>query len=162
MCLTKLPVIFLALISLSGQSRDSNPLAVTTVLGSCGQYNGRTLTVRGRYFANHHGSSFGGEESSHGTAQRFATADWTRYTAERPNLDSITIDRDPRGRPSVINGMVTAVVTVKCVRNFQAHKDPESGDNFGNGEGYNGMGAATFYVIHVETVQRLPREGSHK
>ncbi len=147
---------------MSAQLRDKQPLAVSTVLQSCRQYEGRTLTVKGRYFANQHGWSFVGEESSDGTARVFATVAWTRFKDEPPNLEPIVLSRDTRGRPSVINGMLTAVVTVKCVRNFQTYKDPPSGDNFGNGEGYNGMGAATFYVIHVEAVGPIPRDSKSK
>jgi hypothetical protein len=151
----KLFLILIALLSVSAQVMGSEPVAVSEVLRSCRQYDGRTLTIKGRYFANRHGSSFVGDRV-------FATADWTRYKGEPVNLDSIILYRDPRGRPAGINGMVTAVVKVKCIRNFQLHKDPSSDEDFGNGEGYNGLGAARFYVIHVEAVQPLPRDNNSK
>lgn len=125
-------------IILSMQATASEPLSVCEILRSPKRFDGQTIVIRGRYFANRHGASFGCDACGESTPSPFAVADWTGYRGASPNLDSITRYREPLGKPSTIDGEITAQVRVKAVRNFRAKPDPKTGEEFGNGEGYNG------------------------
>jgi hypothetical protein len=102
---------------------DANEtVSVCEVLSHCGRYNGQTITVRGRYFANRHGRWFLDEKCTVAASVRpFAVADWTRSRVSR-SLNPIVVSRDGSGRPTILSGIVTAVVSVQCVDQSQIER----------------------------------------
>jgi hypothetical protein len=126
------------------------PLSICRVLQACRIYEGKTILVEGRYFANRHVRAFSAPCQGERTDQPFAVADWTRYQGDPPDIDSIIRDRDPQGRPSSIDGLVTALVKVKCDRDFHVSQDLTTGEQFGNGESYNGLGAVRLYIKRIK------------
>lgn len=142
-------LVLLSVLSVSTSARD--PISVCEILQSPERYDGQEVTVKGRYFANRHGSSFAADHCfSEKTGERFAIADWTEYSGEPPKLDEIVKYRDRSGRPSLMDGAVIALVRIRAVQGFRARRDPLSGEEFGNGEGHNGLGAARFYIRGIQ------------
>src|SRR5579862_3004587 len=126
------------------------PLSICKVLEACRIYEGKTILVEGRYFADRHLRALSAPCQGERTDQPFAVADCTRYKGEPPDVDSIIRYRDPQGRPSTIDGVVAALVTVKCARDFHVSQDLTTGELFGNGDSYNGLGAVRLYIKRIK------------
>ena len=144
-----LALLYMALVL---RALASGPVPICEILSSCSPYSGKTLRVKGRYFANGHGRALTSECRKAEKGRTFAVPDWSRFRGV-PDLSRITSYRGLNGAPSLIDGSITALVTVECVPRFRLSRDAETGADFGNGEGYNGLGAARLYLLRIDSVE---------
>ena len=142
-------LIWLLLLVRASDMNAADPTPICDVLRACSLYDGKIIEITGRYYADQHRRAFSAPCQGDRIDQPFAVADWTRYNHDPVHLDKMGGERS--GPYLLFDRIVTSVVEVQCTKKFRLIHTPKTGEQFGTGEGYNGLGAVRFYIkkMHV-------------
>lgn len=99
------------------------PMSACEALLACRRYDGKTITITGKYFANDHGRWLMGVDCvDRPASEAFAVVDWQLHTKSEgePSMDNLIRSRSPSGRPTWMEGPITAVVKVQCLDSLRS------------------------------------------